>query len=483
MASADVKQASENRQETMMQCLETQRAAARSAGIPSAKTRIDRLRRAHDLLGQYERQICEALEADYGHRSADQSFFVELMTTAKPLRIAIKNVKRWMKPEKRSAGFPFNMAGARAEVRYQPIGVVGCISPWNFPVNLTFMPLAGIFAAGNTAIIKPSELTPNTARLMQEMFASTFNEDEVAVFTGGPDVAKTFSALPFDHLLYTGGEAVAKSIMRAAADNLVPVTLELGGKSPVIIGKGASLGLAADRILFGKVFNAGQVCVSPDYLFVPEDKLSDVIAALKAAAVKTIPKERGAKDLVSIINDRHAERLRRYVNTARNDKTTVIEFEWTGGQSDAQSNLVPLTLIIDPADAAPVMREEIFGPVLPIKTYKTLQDVSRFIGERSAPLALYYFGSNQTEIDHLLEHTRSGGVTINDVIMHYTIDDLPFGGVGSSGMGAYHGFDGFKRFSHARAIYRQSRFDVAGALRPPYGPTFQKFSRFLFKHG
>lgn len=454
-----------------------------AAGPPGAKTRIDRLRRAHDLLGIYEQQICDALMSDYGHRSKDQTFFVELMTTAKPLRLAMKRVKKWMRPERRSAGFPFNAAGARAEVRYEPLGTVGIISPWNFPINLTFTPLAGVLAAGNRAMIKPSEHTPATSELMKQMFASAFDETEIAVVTGGPDVAASFSALPFDHLLYTGGEVVAKSVMRAAADNLVPLTLELGGKSPVILGTGANLRLAADRIMFGKLFNAGQVCLSPDYLFVAEQELENVIEALLAAADRMVPAARGAADLVSIINDRHAQRLTEYVREARETGARVLEIEATSGRSEAQKNVVPVTLIINPEDSLTAMREEIFGPILPIKTYRNLDEIVGYLADQPPSLALYYFGNNKADQDKILAGTRSGGVTINDVVMHYTVDDLPFGGVGSSGMGAYHGFDGFKQFSHARAIYRQSRFDVAGLLRPPYGPAFHKFSRFLFKHG
>lgn len=454
-----------------------------AAGPPGVKTRIDRLRRAHDLLGIYEQKICDALMSDYGHRSKDQTFFVELMTTAKPLRLAMKQVKKWMRPERRSAGFPFNAAGARAEVRYEPLGTVGIISPWNFPINLTFTPLAGVLAAGNRAMIKPSEHTPATSELMKQMFASAFDETEIAVVTGGPDVAASFSALPFDHLLYTGGEVVAKSVMRAAADNLVPLTLELGGKSPVILGTGANLRLAADRIMFGKLFNAGQVCLSPDYLFVAEQELENVVEALLAAAEKMAPAERDASDLVSIINDRHAQRLTEYVREARETGARVLEIEATGGRSEAQKNVVPVTLIINPEDSLTAMREEIFGPILPIKTYKNLDEIVGYLADQPPSLALYYFGNNKADQDKILAGTRSGGVTINDVVMHYTVDDLPFGGVGSSGMGAYHGFDGFKQFSHARAIYRQSRFDVAGLLRPPYGPAFHKFSRFLFKHG
>lgn len=460
-----------------------QRKAFLSDGAPDANVRIDRLRRAHDLLGTYETQICDALMSDYGHRSRDQTFFVELMTTAKPLRSAMKSLKRWMRTERRSAGFPFNAAGARAEVRYEPLGVVGCISPWNFPINLTFMPLAGILAAGNRVMIKPSENTPATSELIKEMFASAFDETEIAVVLGGPDIAASFSALPFDHLLYTGGETVAKSIMRAAADNLVPLTLELGGKSPVIIGEGANLRLAANRIMFGKLFNAGQVCLSPDYLFVPEHMLDTVVEALRTAIARMVPTEQGATDLVSIINDRHADRLREYIREARGSGASVVQFESTNGHAASENNVVPVTLVINPKDSLALMQQEIFGPILPIKTYKTLDEAIGHIANQPPSLALYYFGNRKTDLEDVLSGTRSGGVTVNDVVMHYTVDDLPFGGVGSSGMGAYHGFDGFKQFSQARAIYRQSRFDVAGQLRPPYGPAFQRFSRFLFKHG
>ncbi|WP_299322582.1 coniferyl aldehyde dehydrogenase [Parasphingopyxis sp.] len=464
----------------MDRLFEVQRAAFKAETHPSATVRKDRLRRLLHLLVDNEQRIMDAAMADFGYRSPQQSFFVEVVTTAKPIKEAIKKVGRWMKPEKRSVDAPFRLAGARAEVRYQPLGVVGGISPWNFPFNLSFAPLAGILAAGNRAIIKPSEATPVCAALIAELVAASYDENEVAVINGGPDVARAFTALPFDHLLYTGGEAVAKHVMRAAADNLTPVTLELGGKSPVLIGKGANMRLAAERVIFGKMLNAGQICLAPDHIFVPEDGIDDFVTALKDAVRKTAPEDRKAADFVSIVNDRHAERLRSYIADARTQGAEIVSFDWLGEGGD---NLVPLTLILNPDEKMDVMQEEIFGPLLPIKSYRSLDDVFAYMAGQSRPLAIYYFGSDDGEIRAVLENTQSGGVTINDVIMHYTIDTLPFGGVGASGMGAYHGFDGFKQFSHARAIYRQSPFDIGGALRPPYGRTFERVSRFLLKHG
>ncbi|QLC26901.1 coniferyl aldehyde dehydrogenase [Parasphingopyxis algicola] len=464
----------------MEQLFAAQRAAFLAETYPSASVRKDRLRRLLDLLIGNEQRIVDAAMADFGYRSPQQSFFVEVVTTAKPVKEAIKQVGRWMKFEKRPVDALFRLAGARAEVRYQPLGVVGCISPWNFPFNLSFAPLAGILAAGNRAMIKPSEATPACARLIEELVAAAYDESEVSIVNGGPDVARAFTALPFDHLLYTGGEAVAKHVMRAAADNLTPVTLELGGKSPVLIGKRANMRLAAERVIFGKMLNAGQICLAPDHVFVPEEAIDDFVAALRDAVRKSAPEDRKAADFVSIVNDRHAERLRGYVVDAQAQGAEIVSFDWLGEGAD---NLVPLTLILKPNEKMEVMQEEIFGPILPVQSYRDLDDVFAYMARQPRPLAIYYFGSDDGEIRAVLEHTQSGGVTINDVIMHYTIDTLPFGGVGASGMGAYHGFDGFRQFSHARAIYRQSPFDIGGALRPPYGRTFERFSRFLLKHG
>jgi coniferyl-aldehyde dehydrogenase len=436
-----------------------------------------------DLLERHEKRIVAAISDDFGYRSPHQSYFAEIVTTAKPLRLAIARLRRWMEPEVRSPGLPFNLLGARAEVHYQPLGVVGVISPWNFPINLAVSPLAGVLAAGNRALLKPSEATPATAAVFQEIVASAFDPSELAVITGGVEVGREFSALPFDHLLYTGGEAVAKHIMRAAADHLTPLTLELGGKSPTLVGQGANLALAARRIAFGKVFNAGQICLAPDYVLVPKAQRQALVDALIDAFKTMLPEASGGRDFVAAINARHAERLRGYVSDARSSGAEVTELQWTASGGGASASMVPLTLVIEPSQSSAVMREEIFGPILPVLGYDDFDEALAVINSKARPLALYYFGNDRGEIDKVLKRTISGGVTLNDVIMHYTMDELPFGGVGASGMGAYHGFDGFKRFSHARSVYTQSRFDVGAMLRPPYGPRFEKMARILFKHG
>jgi len=467
--------------ETLHALLAKQKAEIQKEQYVPAYVREDRLDRLQVLLVRYEKDICDALMSDYGYRSADQSSFSEVMTSFKPIKIARRSVRKWMKAERRATGFPFNIAGARAEVQYQPLGVVGIISPWNFPVNLTVTPLAGVLAAGNRAMIKPSELTPATAEVMAKMMAEGFDETEVAVINGGPEVGRAFSTQSFDHLVYTGGEVVAKHIMKAAAENLVPLTLELGGKSPVIIGEKAKLSLAARRILFGKTFNAGQICLAPDYVFVPEPKLQEFIEEVSGAAEESFPKAKGHGDYVSVINDRHADRIKNYVVDAKQNGAEVLELGPWPDASDAAKNIVPITLVINPPEACAISKEEIFGPLLVIRTYKNFDKVLNHINGGPKPLSLYYFGKKGPELKRVFNETSSGGVTVNDVIMHYTMDDLPFGGVGASGMGAYHGFDGFKQFSHARAVYQQSPFDIGGMLRPPYGPSFHKITRLLMK--
>lgn len=463
---------------------DVQRRAFSTDGFPTRALRVDRLRRMLGLLVSNEGRIADALMSDFGYRSRDQSFFVEVVTTAKPIKEAIKRVGRWMKASRRHIDLPFHLAGGRAEVRYQPLGVVGCISPWNFPFNLSFSPLASILAAGNRAMLKPSETTPASAALIAELASAAFDASEIAVVTGGADTARAFAGLPFDHLIYTGGERVAKEIVRSSAEHLVPLTLELGGKSPVIVGNTANLKLAADRIVFGKMLNAGQICLAPDYVLVPDHLLQTFVGALKAAIHRAAPPEAGGRDYVSIVNSAHAQRIRSYVAEARQAGAEIVSFDWMSQRASGSSaNMVPLTLIVNPADTLAVMRDEIFGPVLPIRTYRAFDEAVQAVRAGPKPLALYYFGNDRREIETLLTRTQSGGVTINDVIMHYTMDDLPFGGVGASGMGAYHGYEGFKRFSHARAIYRQSPVDIGALLRPPYGQGFQRFARFLLKHG
>lgn len=446
-----------------------QRAAARHQGPVDAGTREDRLDRLIDLLLRNESAICAALSADYGFRSPDQSRFVEIVTSMRPLRIARRRVRRWMRVERRTVGFPECLTGARAEVHYQPLGCVGLISPWNFPINLTVVPLAGILAAGNRAMIKPSEATPATAALLQEMFTASFAADEVAVITGGVEIGKAFAALPFDHLLYTGNAGVAREIMAAAAANLTPLTLELGGKCPVIVGQRAELGHVARRVLFGKWINAGQICLAPDHLYVRTSQLASLIEALQASGRTLWTAERAHQDYVSLVNARHHARLSAWREEARAAGASVIELGPPLGSGGALHNLLPITLIVDPPDGCAISREEIFGPLLVIRTYEHFDEVIGALQAGAAPLAIYYFGRDRAERQRLLDETSSGALTCNDVVMHYTIDELPFGGVGASGIGAYHGIEGFRALSHAKGVYQQGKWNLSGLLRPPFG--------------
>ncbi len=451
--------------------LATQKQACIAEGHVTAETRIDRIDRAINLLEKHGSRLSEAMAADFGHRSLEQSKLTDIDGAIGPLKHARKHVRKWMRPEKRKTMFPLGILGGRARVEYQPLGVVGCISPWNFPVQLTFAPLAGVFSAGNRTMIKPSEFTPATSELMKEIFSEAYDSSEVAVFTGGPEIGSAFAALPFDHLLFTGATSIAKHVMRAAADNLVPLTLELGGKSPVVVGESADMELTAQNVMAGKTMNAGQICLAPDYVFVPEDKTDQFVEAAKSSVARMYPHIKDNPDYTSIINERHYERLTGYIEDARSRGAEVVEINPANEDfSQQQHYRIPPTLILNPSDDMKVMQEEIFGPVLPIKNYRHIDETLDYINRHDRPLGLYYFGQDAAEERKVLDHTTSGGVTVNDVIMHIAQEDLPFGGVGPSGMGSYHGYDGFRTFSHAKAIYRQTRLisKLAATMRPPY---------------
>ena len=438
--------------------LDRQKAAHIKDGPASADLRIDRINRAIGLLVDYQKDICEAMAADFGHRSHDQSMLTDVAGSIGPLKHARKHLKSWMKPEKRPLEMPFGLLGAKARVEYQPLGTIGVISPWNFPVNLTFTPLAGIFAAGNRTMIKPSEYTPATSELMARMFASAFDEDEVAVITGGPAVGEAFSRQPFDHLLFTGSTSIAYHVMRAAAENLVPVTLELGGKSPVIVSETADIQDAAAKVMAGKTLNAGQICLAPDYVMVPEAKVDSFVTEAQNAVRKMYPTLKDNPDYTSIVNERHFDRLNGYLDDAKAKGATVVEINPAQEDFSQQPahKLAP-HLVLNPTDDMTVMQDEIFGPVLPVKSYKSTNEVLDYVNAHARPLGLYWFGTDSAEERRVLDNTTSGGVTINDVVMHVSMEDLPFGGVGPSGMGAYHGRDGFKQFSHMKATVSTSR--------------------------
>jgi coniferyl-aldehyde dehydrogenase len=381
-----------------------------------------------------------------------------------------------MKREKRKVSPAIlGLFGAKAHVDYQPKGVVGVISPWNFPVNLTFTPLAGIFAAGNRVMIKPSEFTPRTSELMARVFASAYDETEVAVFNGGPEVGAAFSRLAFDHLLFTGATSIAYHVQRAAAENLVPTTLELGGKSPVIVSKSADMSLAAKRVMMGKTLNAGQICLAPDYVMVPKDKAGEFVGAVTSAVTTMFPTIKENPDYTSVINQRHYDRLMGYLDDARAKGAEIVEINPAKENFTQQPfHKIPPTLVLNPTDDMKIMKEEIFGPLLPVKTYETVDEAIGYVNDHDRPLGLYYFGQDAAEQDKVLTRTTSGGVTVNDTIMHVSMEDLPFGGVGPSGMGSYHGIDGFRTFSHAKAVFKQANSDITAMMRPPYGPKFAK---------
>ncbi len=460
----------------MHDVLEKQRSAHLKEGPPSYDKRIERLDRLIGLLVDFQDEICATISEDFGHRSPDQTLFADVADSIGCLKHMKKNLRHWMKPSKRKVEpAMLSLLGARNEVRYQPKGVIGVISPWNFPVNLTFNPLAGIIGAGNRAIIKPSEFTPRTSELMSRMLRTAFDEDEIAVIEGGPEVGEAFSKLAFDHLVFTGATSIGRHVMRAAAENLVPITLELGGKSPVIVGKGANVELAARRIMFGKTLNAGQICLSPDYVMVQEDQKQDfVVAATKA--VHTMYKTlKDNPDYTSVVNQRHYDRLRGYLEDAKAKGAEVVEINPANEDFTQQPHhKIPPTLVIDPTDDMEIMKNEIFGPLLPVKTVSSADDAIEYVNSHDRPLGLYYFGDDGAETEKVLTKTMSGGVTLNDVVFHVSQQDMPFGGIGPAGMGSYHGVEGFREFSHARAIYKQIGKDMLAMLRPPANDKARK---------
>ena len=438
----------------------------------SIATRKDRLTRAAAMIADNAEGFCDALSEDFGHRSREQSMLTDIASSVAPIKHAIKSVERWAKRDKRSVQFPLGLLGARAWVEYQPKGVVGVISPWNFPVNLVMGPLAGVFAAGNRAMVKTSEFTPRVAALFDEIVGKYFAAEELAFVSGGPEVGKAFASLPFDHLIFTGATSVGKHILHAAADNLVPVTLELGGKSPVIVGKGADLKQATERVALGKMLNAGQICLAPDYVLVEASEEAAVVDGLRNAATAMYPTLLSNPDYTSVVNDRHFQRLTDLIDDAR-AKGAKVEVINPGNEDFGASNArkMPLHIVTDVTDDMAIMQEEIFGPLLPVRRYSGIDDAIAQVNRRDRPLGLYYFGGDAGERRRVLDRTISGGVTVDDVIFHVSMEDLPFGGVGPSGMGSYHGHDGFRTFSHAKAVYKQARFDVAklAGLKPPYG--------------
>ncbi|WP_224971791.1 coniferyl aldehyde dehydrogenase [Acinetobacter oleivorans] len=457
-------------QQYLHQMIDEMRQVHIQEGSPSANLRIDRLERAKKLLLENRDQFLAAISADFGHRNAFQGLAADILTSVALLDDAKQQLSEWMKSE--VVNNPFE--GMKTEIQYQPLGVVGIISPWNFPLNLAFGPLAGVFAAGNRAVIKPSELTPKTSELLAQLVPQYFNANELRVVTGDADIGAAFSALAFDHLIFTGSTNVGKHVMRAAAENLVPVTLELGGKSPVVLTEHFDLKTAVERILTVKTFNAGQICISPDYVMMPEVFNSAFIEHAQNFMKEIYDAHFFANDdFTSIISEKHFARLQHLLDDAKAKGATLVTLGQEPQISDQTTRKIVPTLVFDVSDDMLIMQEEIFGPLLPIRNIHSVDEGIDYINAHPRPLAAYYFDNRADQQQYFAEKTISGGLVINDVMTHVSIDTLPFGGVGASGMGAYHGIHGFRRFSHAKAVVIQSKNGESNQrLRAPYAEKF-----------
>ncbi len=447
--------------------LAAQRSAFQARPMPDLEQRLQWLDALYRVISGNRQALVRAISADFGNRSADETLLAEVMPSLHGIRYARRHLARWMKPSRRRVGLAFQPASAR--VVYQPLGVVGIIVPWNYPLYLAIGPLIGALAAGNHAMLKMSEATPATGRLLRDLLGQVFAEHEVAVVLGDAETGRAFSRLPFDHLLFTGSTAVGRQVMQAAAANLTPVTLELGGKSPAIVSADGDLQQAAANIAFGKTLNAGQTCVAPDYALVPAQRLDDFVEAYRQAVQRFFPRLADNPDYTSIINERHLARLQHYLADARARGARVLPLF-----AEGQERRLPHHLLLDVSDEMLVMQEEIFGPLLPVLPYTSLDQAIAYVNARPRPLALYYFGRDRAEQRQLLERTHSGGVCFNDALMHVAQDDLPFGGIGDSGMGHYHGREGFLTFSKARALFSRPRLNAARLIYPPYGGRLQR---------
>ncbi len=456
--------------------------AARAEPSPSWSLRQRRLDALDRLLLDHEHAIATAVASDFGHRSPAETRLLEIFPSHEAIGHAKRHLRRWLRPQARSVSLWFQPG--RAEVRFQPLGVVGIIVPWNYPIFLAAAPLTAALAAGNRVLVKMSENTPATAALFAELVARHFADDEVSVVEGDVSVAREFSLLPFDHLLFTGSTPVGRQVMAAAADNLTPVTLELGGKSPAIIGPDLALesdfARAVERIVIGKCLNAGQTCIAPDYVLLPVGQEEAFIDRARSVVAACYPDLSDNPDYSAIVDQRQFARLTGYLDDARARGATIVDLV-PGAVADSRTRRLPPVVLRGVTDAARVMQDEIFGPLLPLLPYRYLDEAIAFVNRRPRPLALYYFDRDRANIERVLTETVSGGVTVNDTILHIAQEDLPFGGVGPSGMGCYHGFAGFETFSVRKAVFRQSRLSAIGLFKPPYGRVFDRLTRILLR--
>lgn len=448
-----------------------QKEAYRKAPMPSADQRIGHLKALKNITIKYQDQLAAAVNEDFSCRSKDETLLAEILTSVEGINMAIKKTRKWMKPSKRGVGMLF--APAKNEVRYQPLGVVGIIVPWNYPIFLAIGPLVAALAAGNRAMIKMSEFTPKLNKVFKSMIAEVFEENRVCIIEGEADAAIAFTEQPFNHILFTGSTTVGRFVMAAAAKNLTPVTLELGGKSPAIVSDKIPMKDAAERICFGKSMNAGQTCVAPDYILVPKAKEKEFIEAYKKAFSKMYPTLKDNDDYTAIISDRQHQRLTNLLTDAEQKGAKLTTINPANEDLSAGRKLAPVIMQNLKHDMT-IADEEIFGPILPIIAYDNIDEAIDYVNDRPRPLALYYFGYDKPEQDYVLDNTHSGGVSVNDTLMHLAQEDMPFGGVGDSGMGHYHGHEGFITFSKAKAVHRKSRLSTGSLAYPPYDNSIRR---------
>jgi len=463
--------------EGMRAALDRMKKLCRTQGAPSYDARMKSLDKLEKAISDHKEEIIRAVSEDFGHRSRHETLLAEVMTTLNGIKHTRAHLHEWMEPEPRETwvlALP-----ARCEIIRQPLGVIGIVAPWNYPVNLAFGPLVYALAAGNRAMIKPSEITARTGEVIKKVVASAFSEDEVCVFTGGFEVGVAFSKLPFDHMLFTGSTSVGRIIMREAAENLVPVTLELGGKSPAIVSDNYSLKAAAEKIMRGKLFNAGQTCIAPDYVLIPKGRIEAFVEECKAAVAAMYPTLADNPDYTSVVNDRHYDRLERHVTEAKDKGATIVEINPAKEELSRESRKMVPRIVLGATDEMTVMQDELFGPILPIQGYATLDDAIDYVNEHPRPLALYYFDNDDARAQRVLSSTTSGGACVNETLLHFAQEDMPFGGVGASGMGSYHGREGFDTFSHKKSVLYQSRFSGVKAIAAPYKGTLDLGLRLL----
>lgn len=460
----------------MRALFEAQHQASRAQPEVDLAVRLDRVARLRALIEDHTAALCDAVGADFGVRSQRLTEVADFFVLRSTIGQVQRNLARWMKPRRVST--PWFLKPAQGRLMRQPLGVIGVVAPWNYPLQLSLGPAVVALAAGNRVMLKPSELTPHTSALLHSLVSQAFGAEEFCVVQGGVDVAQAFVALPFDHLFFTGSTAVGRQVAAAAAANLTPTTLELGGKSPCIIDASADLDEATLKIVHGKLLNAGQTCIAPDYLLLPRGREAAFETAWQAAVARLFPTLGGNPDYPSIISDRHHARLQALITEVREQGARVVEAAVPDREASHLRQMRPV-LVFDPPAASRLMQEEIFGPILPVLSFDTLEQAVDHIGARPRPLALYWFGNDLGARDHVLGRTLSGGVTVNDTLLHITHDNLPFGGVGESGWGAYHGEMGFLLFSHQKPVMVQSRFALGHLFYPPYGARFDRLMGLL----